>query len=340
MVKSLNIDSVQVDSLPTQVQLSRTLGFINTTGYTVSIAHRDGHVDVVPSGMGSNDVSDTFIVTRTVNINRETVNNAIKSDEVPFETKVLYKQVLEAKRGYGSNSFIVKFEIATEDLNNNRGVYLKELDLLIYLSKKSNPPPHPALEDGVNDLGIIESKVLTLSLLNVGEESEEEKYINVLGKTLPVGIVKPVSCTEGTYIAHSSMGEISRSRFSEEDAIVLHDTESKAKSVESYDEHRLNMLLKENADLRKENEKLTEEVVRIKGELTSFKDGFHNLKDFIGQAISIRDRENDHVKKSIESANKMSEITTKTRQERLTTNSKLISDSLKLGPMVKTALDL
>lgn len=337
MAKALSISGTVVGTLPNRLQMSREVGYINNTGYTLGIMAFDGHVDVIPSVTGRKEDHGLFNVTVATKAQHELLVHGLNDDSVSWTTKSLYRNILDIKANRnGSDAHINNYVISMEDILGTEGIYINELDIVVFNARQEFHPIHPRRANASASVSLVPKQGVTLQIEYVTDtEATIPTFINI-GET-PYEIKATISCSRlnGCYITvHTEVGSVTTRYEKIGEFLTEHETLESATAYVNDLPAQLTRLEKENVELKRTMQSINSEYLKANTELVHLK--YSNLvnKEFVGGALSAKDRGDDATRKLIEANTKITEIEVKANTDVLVNNRKLAGDLLKFTPLV------
>jgi hypothetical protein len=326
-----------VSSLPGRLQMTREIGYLNNTGFTIAVLTFDGHIDVVPSKVGKGDGYGTFTITVTTKAHRELLLSGLNDDDVPWETKIQYKEMLDTLTSQsGSDSCIKSFVVSTEEIIGTKGVYIEGVDLVLFNTKQLVHPVHPRQLGANSNVNLVSPTALTLEIEIVTDDAAQaDTYINIGEAQYVISPTTSCSRINGVYVTTTSRTTSESVRYdSIDDFIQSHPTKEAARLYAGNRPAKVMQLEKEVVDLTKTVTTLRADYIKTNTELQLLKRNDLFSKEFISSSLSTKDKHDDSIKKIIEANCKISELEAKAITDEVSNNRKLASDLLKFTSVI------
>jgi len=324
MINKLDIEPVICDASKLRMQSSMHIGFVNTTGKTVTVVWRDGRVDTIPSTFTATTYTGTFEVIYSITAKREVLIRMVNDDTVLSRSKEAYRALLgQPSTRDGTHS--LRFTVSYNELEGCRGSFIDTLDLLITMKQGNEIPKHPYANTVAGDAltTLINTKALTYRIIMVDLYALcGNRYVNINGSPYKIPTINNVTLPDGIYIALGTADDFKITRY------IIDDPTSEIRTYKSMGEAETSggELTAAMAKLSKkevELEKIIDANRRM--EITATAEADSKIakleldKQYLNYTLAEQERTVDNLKKNIEAASKIAEVEVKSEYDKQST---------------------
>ena len=339
MITRYDVEPESCDSNSLRLQLSTKLGFVNTTGKSITVIRRNGSVETLPPTLSTVGDRGKFEIMYSINANQEVLQNMLSSSYLSTTERKIYSELKKHGTSQGGKHAL-KYTVPAVELIDTEGVYLESLDLVVTMRSLDNLPRHPySASTGLMEIsGDALNNVFTFRLAMVNKfNAVGDLFVKVCGVTVKIPRIESKVLPDGIYVSHGIGRDVKMRHYSYTDEDLpfsLYDTEREAELLGGELTTALEKLNKRESEF---NDKVKTWEVEKRDLITERDRQLHLAdidKQMLTHVLKEQERRPENIKKREEHEIKLQETTTKSRADEQATVRKNTTEWLKVVPHI------
>ncbi len=339
MITRFDTEPESCDPNSMRLQLSTKLGFVNSTGRSVTVIRRNGSVEVLPPTLSTVSDRGNFEILYSVNAEQSVLQDMLTSSYLSTTERKIYTELKKHGSSQG-RKHALKYVVPAVELLDMEGVYLESLDLVVTMRSLDNLPRHPY--SASTGMAMISSEVLndvfTFRLAMVNRfKTVSDLFVKVCGATVKIPRIDSKTLPDGIYVSHGVGKDVKMRHYTFTDKNLPFSLYGSERDAEEYGGELSAAIEQLNKREREFEDKVKTWEVEKRDLIAENNRQLHLAdvdKQMLTHVLNEQERKLDNIKKREEHEIKLQETTTKSRADEQATVRKNTTEWLKVVPHI------